>query len=221
MRPGGRQNLMPVRTDVVKQFLVGRIHELVTRRVSDRLPESTETLFDSALQRVAGEGTADGDSPRTAVALARRGYVTRLVEAELFEPARAPMPGLTDLVREQLKPGRSWEEAAAQVASGLARREPAGLPQPDDEDAGSWRVPGPGGHVRHHLAAEAVSELGPAGSATGPGGRRPVEGAVDLKRCWLYGFYIRCCEESLPPPTAASSAEEGQPPSSRRPRGRP
>lgn len=43
----------------------------------------------------------------------------------------------------------------------FARAEPLGKPSPDEEAAMSWRVPGPGGHVRHFLV-----------------------------RPWLYGFYV-------------------------------
>ena len=123
---------------------------------------------------------ADADSARAA-ALARRGYLARIAETELFEAAQRAPTGLADRLRA------AGADVAA-VARELARAEPAGRPHPDDERSFAWRVPGPGGHVRHYLAMGAIRKTGelPAGDTSG-----------DLKRCWLYGFYVRCCEEAL------------------------
>lgn len=79
------------------------------------------------------------------------------------------MPWLADLLRE-----RPREE----VARELADAEPLERPSPDDPCAASWRIPGPGGHVRHYLA------LGAAGHR------------AEDKPEWLYGFFLRCCEEA-------------------------
>jgi hypothetical protein len=39
--------------------------------------------------------------------------------------------------------------------------------------------------VRHIVARQTASELDPGGDE------------LALKRAWLYGFYVRCCEEAL------------------------
>jgi hypothetical protein len=74
--------------------------------------------------------------------------------------------------------GRGWSEAAAALAIELAAAEPPARPDPDDPRAVSWKVPGPGGHVRHYLAVRASSDDGPPG-----------------KRAWL----VHCIEETDPP----------------------
>ena len=55
----------------------------------------------------------------------------------------------------------------------------------------SWRVPGPGGHVRHFLARRTIEEYLREADA-------PVESPEELKRPWMYGFFVRACEEALP-----------------------
>lgn len=99
----------------------------------------------------------------------RRGYLARVVETELFAAAREPMPWLAELLGTR---------TAAEVARELAEAEPLGPPDPGDEHAVTWRVPGPGGHVRHLVAMAAVEDA-------------PRE----AKREWLRGFFLRCCEE--------------------------
>jgi hypothetical protein len=101
--------------------------------------------------------------------LERMGYLTRVVETELFEAARAPMPWLAEL---------SAGRGPADVAEELAAAEPLGAPDPADPSAATWRVPGPGGHVRHLVAMLALGERG-----------------QEAKREWLRGFFRRCCEE--------------------------
>lgn len=94
------------------------------------------------------------------------GYAARIVETELFAAAREPMPWLT----EQL------ETAGPELlAARLAAAEPLERPDPGSAVA-SWRVPGPGGHVRHYLALALVEREG--------------------KREFLRGFFRRCCEEA-------------------------
>ena len=112
------------------------------------------------------------DGTDAARVLARRGYLTRFVETELFEAARRPVPLL------HVDP----DEVAGLTAE-LAAAEPAGRPSPDDERAATWRVPGPGGHVRHYLAVQAARLLAPD---------LPEDAG---KRAWLYGFFVRSLEE--------------------------
>jgi hypothetical protein len=155
--------LMSVRSDVVKETLVETVCQRVTVRLGETLP--------------AAALTALGDAPD----VARMGYLARVVESELFQPARSSMPGLADMLRRRMSDRSSWPEAAAAVARELASREPLERPQPGDPDAVTWRVPGPGGHVRHYVALRLTAE------------RR------ELKRKFVFGFLVRCCEEALSP----------------------
>ncbi|HEV3376582.1 MAG TPA: hypothetical protein VG126_04820, partial [Thermoleophilaceae bacterium] len=104
----------------------------------------------------------------------------RVVEAELFEPARSPAPGLADTLGERLAAGAERQAAVEAVARELAAQEPLERPDPSDAGAVTWRVPGPGGHVRHYVARRLI----------GPGD-------PGLKRDFVYGFVVRCCEEAL------------------------
>jgi hypothetical protein len=102
--------------------------------------------------------------------LVRAGYLTRLVETETFDVARQPMPWLADLLRAN----------HGDLALELALEEPEGKPAPSDPAARTWQVPGPGGHVRYFVASRWSG-----GDETG-------------RRSWLYGFFLRCCEEAGP-----------------------
>ena len=139
---------------LLKQFMLDGLHARVTALAAQALPDETEQLL----------AARPGD-----VAVARAGYLTRLAETERFEPARQPMPWLSALLADR---------DAATVAAALAASEPAGKPAPNDPDAKTWWVPGPGGHVRYFLAA------------------RWSGGDDDGRRAWLYGFFLRCCEEA-------------------------
>ncbi len=207
-RVPGHPGLISVRTEVAKEFLIDKIFEEVARRHPGELSSGAEVALGAAVEHVIGaEGAraATRDAVEMGTSVSRAGYLTRVVEGEMFERARAPTPELTDALRERLDAGKQRLEAVAAVSGELARREPVEKPPPDHEDATSWRVPGPGGHVRHYLALRAVrSELGrPAARADRPRASAQVpDGSVhpgDLKRCWMYGFYVRCCEDSLGP----------------------
>lgn len=143
----GSGNLISVRSDVAAALLIDGLFEEAAGRLADpQLP-----------------GALDGaENPRAA----RLGYLARTIEVERFAPAREPYPWLAEeLERDQ----------AEAVAARLAAEEPAGKPAPGD-GAASWRVPGPGGHVRHFLAVRAGH-----------------------KRAWMLGFFTRCCDEARGP----------------------
>jgi hypothetical protein len=155
---------MSVRSALVRETLVPTICERIRARLPGDLSEQAAEMLERRPE------------------LARMGYIARVVESELFEPARSPMPGLRDLVSERLSRGAAWPEAVTTVAHELASLEPLDRPEPGDEDAVSWRVPGPGGHVRHYVALRLIGEREAA-----------------LKRDFMYGFLVRCCEEALSP----------------------
>jgi hypothetical protein len=163
-----RPNAIAVKTALVKRVLVPQIVDAVEARMAS---VAVAEAFDPE------------DAGEEALALARAGYATRVVEHELFEPARRPAPGLAeDLLRHERRHG-DRRSAVVELSRELAATEPPRRPDPHEGTA-SWRVPGPGGHVRHYVALEL--------------GRRLAAGGEDLvrKRNFMFGFFLRCCEES-------------------------
>ena len=169
-----------------------------------------KTLVEAVLARVqeldaptpspaAGEALDDpdlslfsGDEGRLEMRLRRAGYLARVAEVALFDPAKQPVPWLTTQLAERLAAGADEAAALTAACAELARAEPVGKPHPDDPAAATWRVPGPGGHVRHYVARRTIEdEL--------QGRDRPLDGEpADLKIPWVYGFFVRACEDALP-----------------------
>jgi hypothetical protein len=149
-----RDDVIAVDPALLKEFMLDGLHARVTALAAQPLPDRTEELL--------ARGSTDRE-------IARVGYLTRVAETERFAPAREPMQWLSELLADS---------DPATVAAELAAAEPTGKPAPSDPDAVTWRVPGPGGHVRYFLAA------------------RWSEGDDDSRRAWLYGFFLRCCEEA-------------------------
>jgi hypothetical protein len=160
---------MTVRSDVVKQFMVDPI-------VAEALADGDGAISDTAEQALASIGAT---TPHAAE-LARAGYLSRLAETARFERAR----NITSELVARLSESGGSPEAIVALSLELAAREPAGRPDPADEDWTSWRIAGPGAHVRHYVAVECAARI-----AGGP--------SDELKRAWMYGFYVRCCEEAL------------------------
>lgn len=130
----------------------------------------------------------------------RKGYLAREVELELFEPARTPARWLEPLLRENLtKADGDWAIALRTTCEELARSEPVAKPSPDDAAAKTWKVPGPGGHVRHFVARRTIEELLQGRDTAFDGD------PADLKTPWVYGYFLRACQEVLPhdPPETA------------------
>lgn len=197
---GGR--LMSVKADLVREHLVGQVYAEVMERYPGEIPEPLAVEMRRALERVGGpeQGvTAPPETIEIAGDLARIGYLSRVAEAEMFEPAREAPSWLADMLRERRSDeGASWQEAAVAVSRELALAEPDERPDPGGEHP-SWRVAGPGGHVRHYVALEAAAERCPKDAEANPRLPERIYKAGDLKRCWMFGFFLRCCEEALPP----------------------
>ena len=164
---------MRVRTELVLDQLVSRVLGRALELRSHAFDPESELVLDAS------------PDPR---ALARIGYTSRVAETEMFEPARKPMPWLTELL-----PERTGPDAIAGVCRALAADEPDEKPDPGQ---GSWRVPGPGGHVRHFLALAAADEVVHGDSNGKPLASRELS-AGEAKRCFLFGFYVKCCEEEV------------------------
>jgi hypothetical protein len=179
---------MAVNTKVVLETIVERITELADERLGDELPEPIGALLTAELDPLCGcdDHTLEQD-------LRRAGYMGRVVEAELFAPARETPQWVSEELQKRFERTGSWPEAARELSFELARSEPLAKPSPDDESAASWRVSGPGGHVRHFVARRTIQfHLSRRGSKGGVGD--PAE----LKRPWVYGFFVRTCEDALP-----------------------
>jgi hypothetical protein len=178
--PAGRPGLMSVRTEVVQEVLIPGLLDAALEREKGELPEAVDSALDAASDALESRVPAV-----LAARLARIGYLGRGIELERFAPARQSMPWLTRAL--------AVRDAAA-VSAELAAEEPLEKPRPEDRRAVTWRVPGPGGHVRHlvamRAAARALDEAG--GSSRLPDG---TDSARELKRFWVYGFLLRCCEE--------------------------
>lgn len=199
-----RPNVMAVHTELVKEYLLDSMFDEVMDRYPGDIPEPAATAFQGTLAAVLGEERTEGaarEAAELANGLARAGYLTRLVETERFERAREPTPELAETLSGEWFPraAASWPDAVIGMSAELARSEPSDKPQPGDEQSMSWTVKGPGGHVRHFLALRAATALASRGPDDRPRMPQGLEGAGELKRCWMYGFYMRCCEESLPP----------------------
>ena len=169
--------LISVRTRVVLDTLVASITEAAAERKD--LP--LDAPVDAALARIRGDPM-----------LVRMGSLARVLEIERFERARRPMPWLAEQFARCRVDGTSWQDAAAELATRLADAEPSGRPEPDDDAAVSWRVPGPGGHVRYYLASRAAGE-------------GPTRLPETARRSWLAGFLVHCISEAVPPDARASA----------------
>ncbi|HSD23840.1 MAG TPA: hypothetical protein VLB79_05865 [Solirubrobacterales bacterium] len=176
--------VMRVKTELVLEQLVSRVIGRALELRSAELDPASEAVL------------AEAPEPQ---ALARLGYASRRAEAEMFEPARNSMPWLEEKLREG-----SGSADIAEIARELAADEPDEKPAPGE---GSWRVPGPGGHVRHYLALAAADEVVHGDSNGTPPASRELS-AGEAKRCFLYGFYARCCEEVSPTTSADDSLRD-------------
>lgn len=183
-----RPGVVAVDAGLVAKTLVDAVHS----RVQD-LPDPEPldpvgaALDDPLLSFVhASEG-------RVEMQMRRAGYLARVVEVEMFDPAKQPSAWLAALRRERVDGVSDPIAALTAMCAEFARAEPVGKPHPDDPAASTWRVPGPGGHVRHFLARRTIEDLL-------QGRDRPFDGdPADLKLPWVYGFLLRACEEASPP----------------------
>ena len=190
-------NLISVKTELVHEFVVGRILDEVKQRHGEALSAAVETSL-VRVHELAGSGEHEGPpGDNLAVTIARTGYLARVIESELFVPARMPSPLLEKKLHDAMLDPAQGESVASALALELARQEPEERPDPDDPRAASWQIPGPGGHVRHYVALQTAEWL--AEPAQQAGLSEPQR--VDLKRCWMYGFFLRCCEEAAAPTT--------------------
>lgn len=191
-----RPGVIAVDAGLIGKTLVEAVFNKVQERPAPAPPEPAGPALDDADIAFAGN-----DEAAVEMALRRAGYLARVVEAEMFEPARQTARWLTARLQEQYALSADWSAAIGATCAQIARAEPVGKPHPDDPAAATWRVPGPGGHVRHYVARRAIEE-------ELQGRDRPVSGdPAELKIPWVYGFFVRACEEVLPHDASATLNE--------------
>ena len=159
------RRLMSVQSELVRMTMVETIRERALARVGEQLPQPVAEVLGSARRPD----------------LARAGYFTRVIETELFAPAREPAAWIAEELRALANAKSPGPGAVAELAARLAEREPSERPDPENADAVTWRIPGPGGHVRHYVALALIGH----------------DGDPALKRDVVYGFVVRCCEETI------------------------
>jgi hypothetical protein len=180
-----RPGVVAVDSGLVGQTLVEAVLSRVRDRPAPSPPDPVGAALENADLALAVEGQLD-------MQLRRAGYLARDVEVELFDPAKESATWLAPLLRERFTQTADWAAALSGACADLARAEPIGKPSPEDPAASTWRIPGPGGHVRHYVARRTIEEHL-------QGRDRPVDGdPADLKIAWVYGFLIGACEEVLP-----------------------
>jgi hypothetical protein len=180
----GESGAMRVDAGLVREQLVAGVLAAARPR-ADALPQRAREELRGALRKLRAE---EAEPPFQAAELgdraARLGYACRGVELERFEPARRPIEWLAEELRAR---------DGLELALELAGTEPDGRPDPGE--AASWRVPGPGGHVRHYLAVDGAAQLIASGGEDGGELPKGIE-LVELKGCWMLGFFLHCCREA-------------------------
>ena len=189
-------NLMPVRLEVVKELLV----EKILGEALARYPGSPRPAVEEALTMPLERADLPAcDCGVLDLRMRRVGYLSRVAERAMFEPAQEELPGLEERMAAQYADGADWTTAASAIAAEVAAAEPLAKPSPEDERAVSWKVPGPGGHVRHYVVAAAIADALEY-AATKLDDLDEDDEHDELKRAWMYGFLVRCCEEATPAP---------------------
>jgi hypothetical protein len=179
-------SFVPVNLNVLRQTLVEAVHEQVQERREAGKPERVPPALESGEQRLVGD-----NDPALDHDLRLQGYLARVAEVDMFEPARRFADWVIAMVEERTAQTGDQQAAIAALCGDLARAEPVEKPDVEDPDAMSWRVPGPGGHVRHYVARRAIEHSLRDRS-------EPVVGdPAALKQAWMYGFFVRTCEEAL------------------------
>jgi hypothetical protein len=183
-----------VEPELVREHVVVPLKSRTMEILEENRPEALEEGWEEARRALAPEAGHDQDAERLARALAEAGYACREAEREMFEPARAETPWLVGEIEARGELGHDSGPAWRRACIELALSEPEERPSPGS-GAVSWGVPGPGAHVRHLVALEVADELierlTPGRSEPPPG----ISRRRDVKRCFLYGFLIRCWEE--------------------------
>ncbi len=196
-----QSQLISVRTELVLQELVESLVAEAAARAAKPVAPEVEASLRGAPAVLEAVEPIDEAAREALIRLARAGWYARLRELERFAPARLP---LAAALSEALCDG-DWAAAASTCAS-LVAQEPLERPEPADPSAVSWRIPGPGGHVRHYVAMRAIGgspEAVDAARALGHDDPSP------LKRVWLLGFVLAEAARAREGAAGSTASDEG------------
>jgi len=111
-----RSNLFPVDTRLVLETLVEKVHDLVVDRMSEEPPEEILPVLDSKEQLVVAT-----KYPAVDRGLRRAGYLTRVIEVEIFEPAQSIADWIPKKLEERVAKTDDWSEAIVSICTEIAR----------------------------------------------------------------------------------------------------
>lgn len=175
--PAEDGRLIAVKSALVREQLVGGLARYVIEHIDDEVAPDLAEAGDRGVAQLAREVLQLASRDQSPLRrMWRAGYWSRLAEFEHFEVARQPVTWLAPALEPDAG-GDAWTGRSERCVE-LALAEPLERPDAEDERAATWRVPGPGGHVRHYLFEELAAKL--EGAEAGP----------ELKRPWVYGFLL-------------------------------
>jgi hypothetical protein len=190
------ETLMGDELVAVPEDEVARYGEAITEAVSALYPgdvsEAEVKRYQTAILMIVNDLPRLQSMPEQAFAsaqsIARFGYLTRQIEVDRFGPFDHGQPGFPELLMKCLRETDD-EDPVSAVCVSWSLQEPE-HPRPEEPSL-LWLIPGLGGHIRDALSENAVVSL------------TPEEGLPDgisfseLKKCWRFGFFYRCCEEVI------------------------
>ncbi len=155
---------------------------------------SLEGVIHHAGRGSRGKHTKPAVSPNllgAAFTAIHMGYLSRVAETQVLESAAEPSAWVSDLLATRAAAPIPYK-VLVDMAGELAAAEPDDSPGPGD-DAPTVRIAGADSEMRHGLATEAASECCARDPDCASGGADALD---ELKRCWMLGFFLRCCEQS-------------------------
>src|SRR5258708_1254242 len=96
-------NLMPVQLEVVKELLVERILGQAVALYPGTAPPAVGRARAAPLVALPACDGGEAD-----LRLRRVGYLCRVAERAMFEPAQAPLPGLAERIAARTEAGEDW-----------------------------------------------------------------------------------------------------------------
>ena len=185
-------DLVPVPQEEIDRYIESMLHEVAKVYPGD-ISEDETIRYRAAFLMIIDDMPRLQAMPSETFAVAqsvvRFGYLTRRIEVEDVGPLDDPHPGFPELLDRCLEEGKDEDDPVTAACINWALREPE---HPEsDEPSLLWLIPGVGGQMRDQLSEYAVISLSPEGGLP--------EGVSlgELKKCWRFGFFYRCCEEVL------------------------
>lgn len=175
-----------------------RLLDLLRERVEAEYPGQPSEATDAAI-RVAvhlvvpdpPEGVTS-EEMQHAVSVANIGYLFRKVEAEFVDADSNDDGDMTEALLALRESHPEWETWFAAV-TGSAQICALGEGMTGDQTI-QWKLPGVGAQARSMFVTSTVEGM------AAPGGRALTP--EHYRRCWSYGWYLRCFEDAMPPGAA-------------------